>query len=98
MANSIRIITTIHVQDGKEQEAITLLKELVVATRAEAGCLRYELLQSSVTETEFVLLEEWQDEDAFNQHMNTPQVQEALLEGGMFLTNPPDIRRYKLIA
>jgi len=98
MADPIRIITTIHVQDGKAQEAITLLKELVVATRAEAGCLRYELLQSSVIDTEFVLLEEWQNEEAFNQHMNTPQVQEALLEGGMFLIHPPDIQRYELIA
>lgn len=97
MAHSIRIITTIHVQDGKEQESITLLRELVIATRAEAGCLRYELLQSSVTATEFILLEEWQSEDAFSQHMSTPQVQEALLEGSIFLTSPPDIRRYELL-
>lgn len=98
MADSIRVITSIHVQEDKTEEAISLLKELVAATRSEAGCLRYELLQSSIIATEFVLLEEWQNEQVFNQHMNMPHVQEALLEGGMFLTSPPDIRRFEQIV
>jgi quinol monooxygenase YgiN len=98
MAQSVRVITHIQVQAGKEEEAVSLLKELVAATRTEAGCLRYELLQNSVVAAEFVLLEEWQSEEDFNHHMQTPQVQEALLEGEMFLVHPPDIRRYQLLA
>ena len=98
MADSIRVVTHIHVQSGKEEEAIALLKELVIATRAEAGCLHYELLQSSITATEFVILEEWKSEEDLNQHMQTPHVQEALWEGELFLVSPPDIQKYDLIV
>jgi quinol monooxygenase YgiN len=98
MADSIRVVTHIQVQANKEQEAIQLLTELVMATRSDAGCLRYELLQSSVVATDFVILEEWKSEEDFNQHMQTPHVQEALLEGEMFLTSPPDIQKYDLIV
>lgn len=98
MSDAIRVVTHIHVQAGKAQEAITLLSELVMATRTETGCLRYELLQSSVVATEFVILEEWKSEEDINQHMQTPYVQEALLEGEMFLISPPDIQKYDLIV
>lgn len=97
MSHPIHVITHIYVQPGKEAEAKTLLKELVAVTRAESGCLRYELLQNRVVPTEFVLVEEWQSEEVFNAHKTAPQVEEAMLEGAPFLTSPPDIRRYELV-
>ncbi|GAB4377454.1 MAG: hypothetical protein Kow00121_26900 [Elainellaceae cyanobacterium] len=97
MTETIRVITHVTALSGKEVAAKTLLKELVEATRTEPGCLDYELLQSSVAPNDFVLVEEWQSDAAFNAHMMTPQVQEALLEGEMLLASPPDVRRYKLV-
>lgn len=68
--------------------------ELVEPTRAEAGCLRYELLQSSVAPTEFVVVEEWTDERAINQHLQSAHVEEAFLEGQSLFASPPEIRHY----
>lgn len=94
MPQSIRVIAHVVALPGKEAEAKKLLMELVEATRTEAGCLRYELLQSSITPTEFVFVEEWESDTAFNQHMSSPHLEEAMLEGGRLLASPPDIRRY----
>lgn len=97
MAPTIRVVTHITVHTGKEENAKTLLKELVAATRTEAGCIRYELLQSNIVSNEFALLEEWESEEAFNAHLNAPPVEEALLESRDILASPPDIRRYELV-
>lgn len=97
MDPTIRVVTHITVRTGNEENAKTLLKELVAATRAETGCIRYELLQNSFVSNEFALIEEWDSEEAFNTHLNSPSVEEALLESRDILASPPDIRRYEWV-
>ncbi len=97
MPQSIRVIAHIVARPGKENEAKNLLMELVEVTRTEVGCLRYDLLQSSVKPTDFVFVEEWESDAAFNQHMSSAHVQEAMLEAEQFLATPPDIQRYEQV-
>jgi quinol monooxygenase YgiN len=99
MAKTItHIITRITALPGQEDKLKALLLELIEPTRQEAGCIRYNLLQSCVTPTEFTLLEEWESKELFEAHLDSAHVQEAFLEGGQLLVAPPEIRHYHFLA
>ena len=96
--DSVRVVARIVAQPDKVQELKALLLRLVEPTRAEEGCLRYELHQSDTDPADFVFLEEWINSAAIAAHMQSPHVLEALEKAASLLAAPPDIRRYHLIA
>jgi quinol monooxygenase YgiN len=73
------------------------LTENVLASRREAGCVRYELAQSTTEPDEFVTLEEWRTEADVATHMKTPHVQKLLATVATLLAAPPDIRSYRTL-
>lgn len=48
------------------------LKKLAVASKAEDGCLQYELTLCKELPTQFVIVELWQDQEALDRHKETP--------------------------
>jgi quinol monooxygenase YgiN len=91
------VVARIVAKAGYEDRVKALLQELIEPTRQEAGCMRYELCQSPAIATEFVFLEVWRSEAEMEAHLDSDHVQEALLESGEFLAEPPEIRRYQVL-
>ncbi len=60
---------------GKEEQLKALLLTLVTPTRAEAGCVKYELYQDSRDPACFFFYEIWVDKAAHAQHMQTAHIQ-----------------------
>ncbi|ANU26270.1 putative quinol monooxygenase [Planococcus versutus] len=56
-------------------QLLTELNKVLIASRAEAGCLSYVLHQSIEDDT-FVLHESWQDKDALESHVASRHYQE----------------------
>ena len=56
------------------REALTTLAE---ATRAEEGCVAYDLFESGSAPGTFVTVERWTDAAALEAHMGMPHVAEA---------------------
>jgi quinol monooxygenase YgiN len=75
-----------------------LLLQLLKPTRAEPGCIRYELLQNLQDPTDFTFVEEWRDEAAITAHMGTPHVREVLARVPELLRQAPDIRTYEVVG
>ncbi|MGM9796296.1 MAG: putative quinol monooxygenase [Parabacteroides sp.] len=50
------------------------------ASIQEPGCIRYELYQSYADSTIFFMLEQWQDEEAFQLHMQKPYLRRYMEE------------------
>lgn len=98
MAETVRVIAEVRALPGQEEALKSLLIELVEPSRSEAGCLRYELLQSSVTPTAFVFVEEWESEELETKHLRSAHIEEAFLEGQSLLAAPPAIHRYRQLA
>ncbi len=48
---------------------------MIVATRAEAGCLSYELLADTEKSGEFLFVEQWKDQAAIEAHFAAPHFQ-----------------------
>ncbi|NCD70734.1 putative quinol monooxygenase [Mucilaginibacter agri] len=56
-------------EDTFEQE----LKRLFDTSVVEGGCMSYEIYQPKDSQSEYIVLEEWADEDALGRHQNSPQ-------------------------
>lgn len=67
-------VTLIHGIPGKEAELERHLLSLSAPTRAEPGCLRYDLYRSSVNRYEFMRLEVWASPAALEAHKKTPHL------------------------
>jgi quinol monooxygenase YgiN/quercetin dioxygenase-like cupin family protein len=67
-------VTLIHGLPGREAELEAHLLSLAAPTRAEAGCLRYDLYRSSVAPHEFMRLEVWASPAALAAHKETPRL------------------------
>ena len=59
---------------GKEAEIIELSKELVLESRKELGCVRYEMYQDQKNESIFTMIETWKDMETFLRHKEMPHV------------------------
>ena len=61
------------------------LEKLVPITRAEAGCLQYDLHQDNDNQAHFLFYENWEARDLWQAHMNAPHLKDymAATEGAV---------------
>ena len=89
---SIHMVTYIEVAPAARGQATSLLRQLANASRKDAGLVRFEILQRTSPAREFVVLESWKDQQAFDSHVATAhhkQFREAI---GPHLIAPVDDR------
>jgi quinol monooxygenase YgiN len=98
MAENVRVVARVKARPEKVAETHQLLTGLIGPTRNEQGCISYQLFQNDSDPTDFTFVEEWQSTSAFEGHLASPHVQEALPQLGPLTVEPPDIRRYSLLA
>ncbi|MYM75824.1 antibiotic biosynthesis monooxygenase [Duganella sp. FT134W] len=66
------VVATITAKEGNEVLVREALERVVPPSRAEAGCLRYDLNIDIGNHASFVMLEAWRDQDALDAHEATP--------------------------
>lgn len=66
------VVATITAKEGNEVLVREALERVVPPSRAEAGCLRYDLNIDLGNHASFVMLEAWRDQDALDVHEATP--------------------------
>lgn len=96
--DSVRIVATVTGQPGKAAELKAMLLDLIAPTRAEAGCVSYQLLQNNSDPSDFVFVEEWTSDAAIDEHMASAHLRDVVTRAQSLLAKAPDIRRYSLVA
>jgi quinol monooxygenase YgiN len=91
---AVRVIARITTQLDKVEELKSVLLGLVEPTRAEKGCVSYQLVQDKTDLAEFVFIEEWTSDSAIDVHMTSSHVQNAFSKAQSLLVKAPDIRKY----
>ena len=76
------VVATITAQPGQEATVRAALERVVPHSRAEAGCLRYDLHGDVADPARFVMLEAWKDAAALAEHEATPHFQELVASIG----------------
>ena len=95
---TLKVIARIKARPGQIDEMRALLAGLIKPTRAEAGCIRYELLHNMADPLDFTFVEEWRDDAALESHFNTEHVKAALMRFQEFAAEPLDERRYRAVG
>lgn len=95
---SIRVVAHITARPETVDETRDLLLSLIEPTRAESGCVTYELMQNTTDPTDFTFVEEWTSDAALDAHLETEHLKRVAAMGADLFAAPPDIRRYTLLS
>lgn len=74
----LTIFARIQAKPGLEDRMQQDLLSLLAPTRAESGCIRFDLLRDITDPTIFVLYENWKDQAALDAHFQQPYVKQVL--------------------
>ena len=74
MTTELALVANITAHSGKSAELRIALEALLVPTRAEVGCLQYDLHQDNNNAEAFVYFERWSDYDVWQDHMKTDHI------------------------
>ncbi len=97
-AETVRVVARLVARPDAVDEARSVLTGLIEPTRAEPGCVSYELLQNVEDPTDFTFVEEWADAESFQAHLETEHFGQAAEALPDLLVEEPDIRRYRTVA
>jgi len=70
----LTILAQVTAAPGKEDLVRTELEKLVEVTRAEEGCVQYDLHQDNAAPGFFVFYETWESRDLWQAHMKAPHL------------------------
>lgn len=75
----ITIVANIKAEADKVDLLKAELLKLIEPTRAENGCLQYDLHQDNETPAHFMFFEIWESRDAWQVHMNAQHLKDFLV-------------------
>jgi len=87
----ISVIAKIPIKEGKVEEAITAVKELMVQVAREEGTLLYTLNRDPSSPNTLVIMERYKDKAAFDVHTSTPHFKAFFAKSKAFIGGRPEI-------
>jgi quinol monooxygenase YgiN len=96
--NKISVVATINAKAGMEAGVREAVMALVAPTRAEAGCINYDLHQSMDDPTVFILYENWVSKADLEAHLEKPYLKQFLARADEMLRAPVEIALCRMIS
>ncbi|HKM80264.1 MAG TPA: putative quinol monooxygenase [Candidatus Acidoferrum sp.] len=87
-----------HVRAGQERALEEALREIVPATREEAGCLEIHAFRSLRDAQLFYIHSRWKNEEEFELHASLPHTVKFLERARPLLDHPLDVTRTEKIV
>ena len=97
-AKTIWVVAHLTARPDKIEETREALSALVEPTRAEDGCIKYELTQNNSDPTDFTFVEEWTSDSALDEHLESDHIHRLRSRADDLFAAPPDIRRYTVLV
>ncbi|WNN42470.1 MULTISPECIES: putative quinol monooxygenase [Winslowiella] len=91
---SLMIVAKFVAQPGKADELKKVLSACIAPSRAESGCVHYDLYRSVEDGNVFLFHETWQDEAAIAEHGEQPHFKKLLAGCENLLKSPPEIIKH----
>ena len=94
----VTVLARVKARAGHEEEVRRLLLALVAPSRAERGCLNYDLHQSAADPTEFMFYENWTSRAALDAHMEQPHLDEFDAKAEGLLAAPVRVTFWRMTS
>jgi quinol monooxygenase YgiN len=97
MSDVLTVVARIRAKPGMEGRVREVMAALLAPTRAERGCINYDLHQSLKDPCQFVFYENWTSRKELDEHARSPHIKAsgAQLEG--LLAEPVEITFWKAV-
>jgi quinol monooxygenase YgiN len=97
MNDSLTVIAHIRAKPGQESRVRKILEGLLAPTRAEAGCINYDLHQSQNDPALFVFYENWESETHLDAHARSAHIQSFRKLTDETLAEPVQITKWQIL-
>ena len=94
----VTVVATFKAKAGMEEAAREAIQALVAPTRAEAGCINYDLHQSPEDPSVFMLYENWVSQKDLDEHLEMPYLKDILGKADDLFREPVGIEIWKMIS
>lgn len=94
---SIYLTAILKSKTDKIQELKSILNNMVLNTRKEEACEKYELQQGLQDETVFIFHEIWKSKEGLDAHNQQPYITEFVEKAPELLEKPAEIYLAKLV-
>ena len=96
-AESLTVTAQVKAKPGKESQVRQELLSMVDPSRADDGCLNYDLHQALDNPAHFLFHENWTSEAQLERHLQKPELQAVLARLGQLVAETPQITLWKKI-
>jgi len=95
--NGVRVVAHFVAKPESVEDVKRYLSAMVDLTRAEDGCMTYELLQNADDPTDFTFVEEWSSKSDLDHHARSEHIRINRELVSEHLAEPSDVRVYTLV-
>jgi quinol monooxygenase YgiN len=93
MPKELDIIARFHARPGRESEVEAAIRAVSAPTRAEPGCIGYQVVRGTRDPSLFFIHSRWTDEAAFEHHATLPHTVTFLATVGPLIDHTLDVAR-----
>lgn len=94
----VTVVATFKAKEGKTADLKAAIGAVVAPTRAEPGCINYDLHQDAEDPAVFMLYENWVSKKDLDEHLAMPYLQELIGKTDELLMEPIGLTRYHMIS
>lgn len=87
---------TFDIKEGFRDQIVEMARECLVKTPQEKGNLKYTLLKGTQDETTLMYVEQWEDEEAFQAHLNMPYYRAFVEARAPFFNSPVKVEKFEV--
>lgn len=95
MNQPVTVVVRLKAKPGMEERVKQELTKLLAPTRAEKGCLNYDMHQSLDDKSLFLFYENWKSEEDLKAHFETAPIKNWLKLADELLAEPLDIKKWR---
>ncbi len=97
LSSQITSLVKLYAKEGKEEDLTKTLANLLKPTRAEDGCIGYELYKDPNQAGHLMLCENWRDQGALDLHLKSPHMIDFFKRSNDLLDKPPEFSPWKVV-
>lgn len=94
----VTVVATFKSKAGMEDTVRSAILAVVAPTRAEAGCINYDLHQTTDDPSLFMLHENWVSQKDLDAHLAMPYLQDLLAKADDLFAEPVGIAIWQMIS
>jgi quinol monooxygenase YgiN len=94
----IVVVGRVRTDADRRAELIRIGQAVAAASREEAGCIDYRLYEDTENSNEFVFVEEWENDEALQQHFRTPHIAAFMGAIPPAIVAPPDVQFHEVAS